>query len=92
MSRDGRLDLDIGWVPERAKMGRALMPIGADCPACGAALETVEATEEPLLRHGGYGAARRTTTRLCSDPECRWWLTSEIGEVRPLGPAGTGSS
>jgi hypothetical protein len=50
------------------------------CPDCGRPL-MVDATEQPaLLRHGGYGATRRTVARLCP---CGWHLVASIGEVAP---------
>ncbi|HEX9992487.1 MAG TPA: hypothetical protein VGB14_06145 [Acidimicrobiales bacterium] len=40
-------------------------------------------TETPLLRHGGYGAARETTTVFCDG--CGWSLVVAVSEVHP-GP------
>jgi hypothetical protein len=57
------------------------------CPACGAATVREEIHEQPLLRHGGYGTARRTVTDHCSERECRWWLTSDVSEERPAVPS-----
>lgn len=37
--------------------------------------------EEPLLRGGGYGAARITIKKLCVP--CGWETTAEVSEVRP---------
>ena len=53
------------------------------CPSCGSSTEREQVKEEPLLRHGGYGAARRTITESCSNPTCRWWLTTDVSEERP---------
>lgn len=53
------------------------------CPACGAPTVREQVQEQPLLRHGGYGAARRTVTEHCENPSCRWWLTTDISEERP---------
>jgi hypothetical protein len=53
------------------------------CPACGAPTERDVVQEQPLLRHGGYGAARRTVTESCSRTTCHWWLTCDISEERP---------
>lgn len=39
--------------------------------------------EEPALFYGvGYGASRRTVVRSCAS-FCGWFLTAEVGEVRP---------
>lgn len=45
--------------------------------------ETVErrVAQPALLRHGGYGATKKTTFRFC--PECRWFFISDVTEVRP---------
>ena len=51
------------------------------CPSCGVATVREIVQEQPLLRHGGYGAARRTVTDHC--PTCNWWLTSDVSEERP---------
>lgn len=53
------------------------------CPACGEPTEREVMTEEPLLRHGGYGAARRTVTEHCPALACSWFLLSEVAEDRP---------
>lgn len=53
------------------------------CPSCGAATVREAVQEQPLLRHGGYGAARRTVTEHCENHYCRWWLTTDISEERP---------
>jgi len=53
------------------------------CPTCGAPTVREQVQEQPLLRHGGYGAARRTVTEHCDNPTCRWWLTIDISEERP---------
>lgn len=50
------------------------------CPTCGGRVETIHLTQAPLLRHGGYGAARRTSLRWCP---CGWDLIAETSEVRP---------
>lgn len=60
---------------------RALVPLPADiCPACGEPLDSETVDQRPLLRHGGYGAAQRTTMRHC---RCGWRLQSERSEVKP---------
>ena len=61
-------------------MSTDLVPVKG-CPDCGAELMTVGWTEEPLVRGGGYGAARTTSVRLC--PTCGWEMTSEVSEGRP---------
>jgi hypothetical protein len=70
--------------------GRALVPLPADaCPACGGAVTTVSVSEAPLFRHGGYGAVRRSTSRVCAmalaGHGCRWGLTVDVTEVNPRG-------
>lgn len=51
------------------------------CPDCGGPTETTAADQPALLRHGGYGAARRDAVRWC--PGCGWALHHETSEVRP---------
>jgi hypothetical protein len=53
------------------------------CPTCGAPTQRDVVQEQPLLRHGGYGAARRTVTENCTRTTCSWWLTVDISEERP---------
>lgn len=53
------------------------------CPTCGAPTVREQVQEQPLLRHGGYGAARRTVTEHCENRTCGWWLTTDISEERP---------
>lgn len=52
----------------------------AACPACGSPVATIRYAQAPLLRHGGYGAARRHTIRWCP---CGWDLLAETTETRP---------
>jgi len=62
----------------------ALVPLSPGrCPSCGSTTVREAVQEQPLLRHGGYGAARRTVTDHCSSPTCQWWLTTDISEERP---------
>lgn len=66
---------------ERWTGSRALVLVPADaCPSCGAELDTESVDQRPLLRHGGYGAAERTTMRHC---RCGWRMQSERSEVKP---------
>ncbi len=51
------------------------------CPECGAPLVRSNFTEYPLLRGGGYGAARQTVASACVI--CGWGHTHAVGEVRP---------
>jgi hypothetical protein len=51
------------------------------CPTCGAVLSTGSWDEPALLRHGGYGASRRTTARYCGN--CSFVLIAEQCEARP---------
>lgn len=71
--------------PPRRRRGRGgpLVPIDLTrgCPACGAPLDTETAGQLPLLRHGGYGATRSTTTVTCS--RCTWSLVTVVAEERP---------
>jgi hypothetical protein len=58
-----------------------LVPVKG-CPDCSeTSLVTLAWIEEPLLRGGGYGAARVTCVRVC--PSCGWEMTSEVSEVKP---------
>jgi len=58
-----------------------LVPVKG-CPDCSeTSLVTLAWIEEPLLRGGGYGAARVTCVRVC--PSCGWEMTAEISELRP---------
>lgn len=59
------------------------------CADCGATLELVVVDQPALLRHGGYGATVRTSTRRCSDPECDWQLEFERIEIRPVNRRGS---
>ena len=52
-----------------------------NCPDCGAILRTRTVAEPALLRHGGYGATRETTTRVCD--VCGWSHVPAAGEVAP---------
>lgn len=64
---------------------RALVAVDPDrCPVCGAGLTTERVVEEPLLRHGGYGAARAVTVRRCAP--CRYLGGSAVDERRPGAP------
>ncbi len=67
---------------------RAVVPLDpSTCPNCGAAVQTVCVEEPTLFRHGGYGATRRTTSRLCvralARQGCRFGLTADVTEVNP---------
>lgn len=68
---------------ERYTGTREVVPVPDDaCPECGGTdLHRFEQIEAPLLRHGGYGAARRTVTVSC---RCGWLIESERSEVHPL--------
>jgi hypothetical protein len=56
------------------------------CPSCGGTdLHRFEQIEPALLRHGGYGAAKRTVTSSCP---CGWLLEVERSEVHPLTEVG----
>lgn len=76
---------DLAPVPRWAG-SRALVPLDpAGCPSCAGLVTTVTVDEAPLFRHGGYGAVRRTTSRLCvaalARGRCRWGLTVDVTEV-----------
>lgn len=51
------------------------------CPTCHTPLDHTHTTQQPLLRHGGYGAATTTTTRTC--PRCGYHGGTTTGEHRP---------
>jgi rRNA maturation protein Nop10 len=51
------------------------------CPVCGSELGLEQVDQLPLVRHGGYGAARRTITRHC--PDCGYSLNHVVTETRP---------
>lgn len=57
----------------------------SSCPECDGTLVEHIADEPALLRHGGYGATRRTRRRSCV--QCGWSLTVERGEVHPCESA-----
>lgn len=78
MTRDRLFDVE---AKERWSGSCALVVVPPDaCPSCGGALDTETVDQRPLLRHGGYGAAKRTTVRHCP---CGWRMQSEHGEVKP---------
>ncbi len=51
------------------------------CPDCGGLLATLTAGQPALIRHGGYGATRRTAVRYCAI--CPYTLVVETAEARP---------
>lgn len=53
------------------------------CPDCGTPLELEHVDQPAIVRHGGYGATRRTTTRHCPRPGCGWALNHQTSEHRP---------
>jgi hypothetical protein len=62
-------------------MTSALVPV-TGCPDCSEPLPIeLSWTEEPLLRGGGYGAARTTKVLVC--PGCGWEMTAEVSEGKP---------
>lgn len=68
---------------------RALVPVEPGvCPVCGTELVTERLHEPALIRHGGYGATRRTERAYCphKHPDgtlCGWVLLREVTEERP---------
>lgn len=74
---------------------RSLVPLDpAACPSCAGLTTTVTVAEPPLFRHGGYGAVRQTTSRVClatvaGTSRCGWRVTTDVSEVNPraFGPA-----
>lgn len=52
----------------------------ARCPRCGERLHRETITVQPLLRHGGYGAAQRSVRESC---RCGWGLVVDVSEERP---------
>jgi hypothetical protein len=53
------------------------------CPACSTELVETALHEPALIRHGGYGATRRTVDVYCPRDDCRWSMQREVSEVRP---------
>lgn len=53
----------------------------AVCPVCSGPLREACADEPALLRHGGYGATRRSCRTICE--ACGWTLLASISERRP---------
>ncbi len=51
------------------------------CPSCKGRLSSQTWAEQPIVRHAGYGAARRTTVDVCAG--CGWSVTREVSEERP---------
>jgi hypothetical protein len=51
------------------------------CPECSNRLETMYVSEPAIVRHGGYGATRRTSVRYCV--VCPYSRHAETSEVRP---------
>lgn len=87
------------WVPQsevREGRGRfrpdephAIVAMAAEtCPMCAAPIEADVARQDALLRHGGYGATRRTTRLRC--PSCAWTTGAQVDEERP--PRDTGGA
>lgn len=63
---------------------KALVRVDPDtCPLCGGPLINDGIIEEPLLRHGGYGAATATTRRVCSRWPCSYVGGTVVAEQRP---------
>ena len=61
---------------------KALVTLDPDsCPACSGPLTEASWTELPLLRHGGYGAARFHRLRSCSLGH--FSVLAEVSEVHP---------
>lgn len=78
---------DAGPKERRTGTTKALVVQDTDrCPLCLSPLQRESFVEDALLRHGGYGASRETTTAYCSrllDRWCSWWMTVSVAEVRP---------
>lgn len=65
-------------------MASELVPLDPNsCPSCAGSLTVDEAVEGPLFIHGGYGAARATRWRVCTNKLCNYVLLHEISEVKP---------
>lgn len=62
------------------------VPTDSSCPRCGQPTHDETFWEPALLRHGGYGATRRTITRTCTG-DCPWSVTVEVTEERPAPAA-----
>jgi len=65
------------WTGSKALV---VLPTG-ECPVDGSPLVAHEQTEMALLRHGGYGADRRTIAETCE--QCGWSITREVSEANP---------
>lgn len=67
----------------RERTTKALVPVSLNaCPSCGCPdLDRTQVGEMALLRHGGYGATRSTTTLSC--PRCTWSLVVDVTETDP---------
>jgi len=79
VKNDRMLDVDVTAPATRC---RDLVPLPREsCPSCGEALESTAAVQAPLLRHGGYGEAQRSTLVYC--PSCRWTLDASKTSEKP---------
>lgn len=67
-----------------SRTGRALVPVGPECPDCGGDLATVRVEQPAMFVHGGHGADKRSTWAVCLNGECRWSLCRAVEETRPL--------
>jgi predicted RNA-binding Zn-ribbon protein involved in translation (DUF1610 family) len=65
----------------------ALVPVDTTaCPDCGETLDPSITDEPALVRHGGYGAMRRTIRDACG--ACGWSIVRSVTEVHPETPEG----
>lgn len=63
--------------------GSTALVVIRDCPDCGGRLATQTVAQPALFIHGGYGATRTTTWRVCINGRCRWSHERVIEETRP---------
>lgn len=69
-------------------MTLVLVSTEISCPRCLNPTFEVEMTEDPLFRHGGYGEARFTRTRICD--ACGHFFIAEQRSLRPRPVASLG--
>lgn len=65
------------------RKGSTELVLIVDCPECATPLITQTVGQAALFIHGGHGATRQTTWRVCPNGKCRWSMESVVVEVRP---------
>lgn len=74
---------EVAPLAPKARTCTDLVPFGLNCPHGHGPLIAYSECQPALFVHGGYGAARQTTWHQCSQPKCRFSVTTEIIEVNP---------